>query len=62
MLVTMKDSELIDKLVIIADGNIDLVLQAIRASADGDEGAADLARVVEFIVSHRQPARETEAA
>ena len=52
MLVTMKNSELVDKLVVIADGNIDLVQEAIRATAKGSEGA-DLKDVVEYIVAHR---------
>jgi hypothetical protein len=55
MLVTMKNSELVDKLVVIADGNIDLVQEAIRASAKGAEGA-ELKDVVEYIVSHRAKA------
>jgi len=55
MLVTMKNSELIDKLVVIADGNIDLVQEAIRASAKGSDGA-DLKDVVEYIVNHRAAA------
>jgi hypothetical protein len=62
MLITMKNSELIDKLVIIADGNIDSVQEAIRACAEGPDGAADLKAVVEYIVKHRQPERETAAA
>jgi hypothetical protein len=53
MLVTMKNSELIDKLVVIADGNIDLVHEAIREAAEGAEGA-DLKKVVEYIVQHRE--------
>jgi len=55
MLVTMKNSELVDKLVVIADGNIDLVQEAIRASAKGSKGA-ELKDVVEYIVSHRAKA------
>jgi hypothetical protein len=53
MLITMKNSELIDKLVVIAAGNFDLVQEAIRACATGPDGAADLTKVVEYIVEHR---------
>ena len=53
MLVTMKNSELIDKLVVIADGNFDLVQEAINASAKGDDGA-DLKEVVRYIEANRQ--------
>jgi hypothetical protein len=55
MLVTMKNSELIDKLVLIADGDMGLVQRAISACAEGPDGAADLKRVVEYIQQHRQP-------
>jgi hypothetical protein len=53
MLVTMKNSELIDKLVTIADGDLDLVQEAISACAQGTDGAADLKSVVDYIVQHR---------
>lgn len=53
MLVTMQNSELIDKLVTIANGNIELVQQAIRAAA-GPSGEADLGQVVQYIVAHRR--------
>lgn len=53
MLVTMQNSELVRKLVTIADGDIDLVQRAIRStSKDGD--AADLEAVVNFIVHERK--------
>lgn len=53
MLVTMQNSELISKLVALADGNIDLVQHAIRtASADGKP--AELEKVVDFIVKQRK--------
>jgi hypothetical protein len=61
MLVTMKNSELIDKLVVIADGNIDLVHEAIRACAEDSDGA-DLKKVVEYIVAALPTQREPEAA
>jgi ketosteroid isomerase-like protein len=54
MLITMKNSALIDNLVELADGDIDLVHQAIRASAEGPDGAADLKKVVEYIVRQRE--------
>jgi hypothetical protein len=60
MLVTMKNSELIDQLVSIACGDIDLVNMAIRASAKGPEEEADLKEVVDYIVAHR--VREPAAA
>lgn len=55
MLVTMKNSELIDKLVVIAYGNIDLVQEAIRVCARGSDGA-DLKQVIDYIVQKRAPA------
>jgi hypothetical protein len=55
MLVTMKNSDLIDKLVTIADGNLDLVQEAIRACAKGADGA-DLKEVVDYIVQNRPAA------
>ena len=62
MLITMKNSELIDKLVVIAGGDIDLVQAAIAACATGPDGAADLRAVVEYIQSHAQSMRENQAA
>lgn len=62
MLITMKNSELIDKLVVIAGGDIDLVQEAVAACAKGPDGAADLSDVVQYIQSHAQSARENEAA
>lgn len=52
MLVTMQNSELVNKLVTLADGDIDLVQKAIRAMAT-DGKAADLEKVVNFIVTER---------
>lgn len=55
MLVTMQNSELIRKLVQLADGDIDLVQRAIRAVAGEDQsGEADLEKVVHFIASNRR--------
>ena len=62
MLVTMKNSELIDKLVVIADGNFDLVQEAILACAEGSDGGADLKKVVEYIQAHREAAAQSPAA
>jgi hypothetical protein len=53
MLVTMQNSDLINKLVALADGDIDLVQRAIRATSQ-DGKAADLEKVVDFIVQHRK--------
>lgn len=53
MLVTMRNSELVNKLVVLADGNIDLVQNAIRATADKN-GEADLKKVVDYIVKNRR--------
>lgn len=53
MLVTLKNSDMIEKLVLIANGDIGLVQRAIRESAQGPDGAADLKKVVDYIVSHR---------
>ena len=55
MLVTMKNSELIDQLVLIADGNTGLVDEAIRASINGPDGEADLKEVVDYILLHSVP-------
>jgi hypothetical protein len=55
MLVTMKNSELIDQLVEIADGDLELVQQAIRESAKGEDGTADLKDVVDYIIQNRTP-------
>jgi hypothetical protein len=55
MLVTMQNAELIRKLVELAGGDIELVQTAIRASAASSDGA-ELRRVVDFIVAHRQAA------
>lgn len=54
MLVTMQNSDLINKLLLIADGDIELVQTAIRASADKDDDGADLKKVVQYIVTHRK--------
>lgn len=53
MLVTMKSSELIDKLITIADGDFDLVQRAVAACAKDLEGA-ELAEVIQYIEDHRQ--------
>jgi hypothetical protein len=55
MLVTLKNSELFDQLVMIADGDSRLVEEAIRASAKGPDEEADLKEVVDFIVARRAP-------
>lgn len=54
MLVTMKNTELIDKLVTLAEGDFELVHEAVRRSARGSDGA-DLKDVVAYIVGHRRP-------
>jgi hypothetical protein len=54
MLVTMQNSELVRKLVKLAKGDLDLVQEAINASARN--GAADLEAVVDYIVKHRERA------
>jgi hypothetical protein len=60
MLVTMQNSELVNKLVALADGDIDLVQHAIRAmSVDGK--AADLEKVVAFIVQERKSRARVQA-
>ena len=53
MLVTMQNSELINKLVTVAGGDIELVQRAIRAVASSDEGA-DLQKVVRYVITHRR--------
>ena len=55
MYVRMKNTELVDKLVVIADGNFELVQEAIRHCADANGGeSADLKAVVEYIVENTQ--------
>lgn len=53
MLVTMQNSELVRKLVALADGDIDLVQRAVRSSSKEGDGA-DLEAVVNFIVQQRK--------
>lgn len=53
MLVTMQNSELVGKLVALANGDIDLVQQAIRTISE-DGKAAELEKVVDFIVQQRK--------
>jgi hypothetical protein len=55
MLVTMKNSDLMDQLISLAGGDIKLVSAAIHASAKGPEEEADLKEVVEYILQHRVP-------
>jgi hypothetical protein len=54
MLVTMKNSELIDQLLLIAYGDSALVNEAIRVSASGPNDEADLKAVVDYIMAHQQ--------
>ncbi|UGY27182.1 hypothetical protein HU675_0010715 [Bradyrhizobium septentrionale] len=54
MLVTMKSSELFDRLVEIANGDARLVEEAIRASATAPDGEADLKDVVQYIMDHQR--------
>lgn len=54
MLVSMKNSELIDQLVVLAEGDFGLVEEAIKRSAEGADGVADLEKVVDYIVRYRQ--------
>jgi len=53
MLVTMRNSDLVNKLVTLAGGDIDLVQRAVRTAA-GRSRSADLESVVEFIVEQRK--------
>lgn len=53
MLVTMQNSELVNKLVTVAGGDIELVQKAIRTVASSDDGA-DLQKVVQYIITHRR--------
>ena len=62
MLVTMKNSELIDKLVVIAGGDIRLVEEAIQACAERSDDGAELKDVVEYIVQHGKTATAQEGA
>lgn len=60
MLVTMQNSELVSKLVTLADGDIDLVQQAIRATSENGK-SADLEKVVDFIVQERRSRARVKA-
>jgi hypothetical protein len=62
MLVTMRDSELITRLLLIANGDIELVQEAIRMSATSPNDGADLKKVVDYIVKNRQLLRQREVA
>jgi hypothetical protein len=53
MFVTMQNSKLIDKLILIACGDIDLIQDAIRCSAAPNSGAG-LKNVVQYIIAHRR--------
>ena len=53
MLVTMGNAPLVEMLIFIAGGSIDLVQKAIRATADED--GALLEDVVAYIKAHRPP-------
>lgn len=56
MLVTMKSSELFDRLVEIANGDVRLVETAIRECASAPSREADLKDVVQYILDHlREP-------
>jgi hypothetical protein len=61
MLVTMKNPDLVNKLLRLADGDIELVQRAIRASAERGSQGADLTKVVQYIIKHR-PRRILRAA
>ena len=56
MLITMRKEELVNKLIALAGGDIDLVQQAVRRAAKGGN-AAELETVVEYIVQQRRSAR-----
>jgi hypothetical protein len=53
MLITMGNPDLVRKLLALADNDIDLVQHAIRKAA-GDSAAADLEKVVEYIVRQQR--------
>lgn len=52
----LKTSDVIDRLAMVANGDIDLVQQAIRVCAGHPGGKADLKQVVDYIVAHRDAA------
>jgi hypothetical protein len=52
MLITMKSSELFDRLLQLANGDVRLVEDGIAASARGPDGEADLKDVVDYILAH----------
>jgi hypothetical protein len=61
MLATMRNEELVGKLIALAEGNLDLVQHAIRTAANGAK-AADLEKVVEYIVEQRRSVVAAEIA
>lgn len=50
---TLPNSDLIDKLVVLADGDYDLVQEAIWASTESPEQPADLEKIVAYIEANR---------
>ena len=45
---------MMDKLVYLAGGDIDLVNEAIRAAREGSDAPADLEKIVEYITARRK--------
>jgi hypothetical protein len=60
MLVTTQNADLVSKLVALADGDIDLVQLAIRTTSE-DGKAADLEKVVDYIVQERKSRARVKA-
>ena len=56
-----KDSQLFDKLVTLANGDLQLVERAIKASVDAS-GTARLKNVVYYITKHQDDVREKISA
>jgi CMP-2-keto-3-deoxyoctulosonic acid synthetase len=53
--ITLNDVEYVEQLLIMARGNRALVDEAVSACAEGPDGASDLKRVIQYIVSHQPP-------
>jgi len=54
-LITINDSEYMEQLMMMANGNLDLIKEAFSASAEGPKGGADLKAVIQYIVTHQAP-------
>lgn len=59
MIAKTSQSELFNKLLDLARGDLDLVRQAIFTNS-GPDGSADLKAVMDFIIKQRKPPRSAD--